>query len=110
MNRIILIMLVLFTGFIAKAQSPAEAYSLKISLRMKDSLALTNTQRLQIYDRNMQLESQKKSVWQQYSNRDSVRVHLQRIENTRDSLYHVILPENKYLLYKEKKRWLLNNN
>jgi len=32
------------------------------------------------------------------------------VENRRDSLYHSVLAEEKYLLYKSKKKQLINNN
>jgi hypothetical protein len=81
-----------------------------IAQKMTDSLGLTTTQKNQIYNINMQLANQKALARQQYSSIDSVRYRLQKIENSRDSLYHTVLSEDKYFLYKEKKRFLVATN
>ncbi len=91
-------------------QNPATNLANRIATKMKDTLNLTANQRTQIYNINMQLYNQKLVVRQQYTNLDSVRVNLQRVENKRDSLYHIILPGNKYQLYRQKKRSLISQN
>ena len=81
-----------------------------IAQKMKDSLGLTEQQRNQVYDINMQLHNQKMSLRQQYGNSDSTRFYTQRIEGTRDSLYHTIITGNTYTLYLQKKRNLVTAN
>lgn len=88
----------------------AETISGKIAARMKDSLSLTVQKRQQIYQINLQLHQQKQSVRQQFNNNDSIRIKIQLIENTRDSLYSSVLNEQEYILYKQKKKSLVNNN
>ena len=111
MKKIIIVLLILYSAGAINAQTtPAMALSDKIAGRMKDSLSLSVDQRKQLYEINMQLAEKKKAVFRQYSARDSVRQQLQKIESTRDSLYSLVLPADKYLLYKQKKTRLLNNN
>jgi hypothetical protein len=96
----------------AKSQTlmPGEMIAGKIAQKMKDTLILTSGQKDQIYTVNMQLAIAKNNVRQQYSNMDSIRVRIQRLENSRDSLYHPVLTENQFLLYQQNKRNLVNNN
>lgn len=110
MKKITLTLLLLAIIHVLSAQSPAETMAQKIAVKMKDSLLLTETQQQNIYNINLQLHQLKAQAWQQYSNRDSLRVVVQRIENTRDSLYHGVLPAEKYTLYLQKKRVLVSNN
>jgi choline dehydrogenase-like flavoprotein len=95
----------------AKAQnSPAVDLANKIADKMRDTLGLTQTQRSQIFDINMQLHTQKQSIVGQSQNRDTIARRLQRIENTRDSLYNEKLTPPQFQLYKEKKRRIVNSN
>ena len=92
-------------------QTPAETTAAKIAGRMQDSLSLSEGQKQQLYHINMQLALQKKAMWQQHAGSDSlIRRHLQRIENTRDSLYSPIIGPEKLLLYQDKKRNLVTGN
>jgi hypothetical protein len=90
--------------------SPASDLASRIAQKMKDTLDLSAQQKTQIYTINMQLHYKKMSARQQYFGTDSVRFYLQRIENTRDSLYHGVLSEEKYLLYQDKKTNLVTSN
>ena len=108
MKYIILIVLLLSLDVGYSQQT--NAVSTKIADKMKDSLMLTASQRQQIYSVNVQLHEQKMVIRSQYIGVDSLRIMIQRVENQRDSLYQQILPTEKYLLYKEKKKNLVNNN
>lgn len=90
--------------------APAEMLANKIADKMKDSLNLTQSQRQQIFVINIKLANQKKSIFEKYQNRDSIGIHLQLIENTRDSLYREVIDESKYDQYKTKKRHLVAGN
>lgn len=92
------------------AQTPGSQLSNKISQKMKDTLSLTEQQRLTIYNLNMQIFNAKQTVRQAHAGSDSIGYFIQRIENKRDSLYKTVLTEDKFLLYRQKKRNLLNNN
>ncbi len=81
-----------------------------IANKMKDTLALTQQKRNQVFAINIQLHNQKMIVRQQNTNADSIRVKTQRVENTRDTLYKGVLPVNKYQLYLQKKRNLIRAN
>src|SRR4030095_12646091 len=96
---IILVLLFSCVGKNSHAQTPAEDLANKIAGKMQDSLSLTPLQKSQIYSTNMQLHSRKMDVRQQYSDSDLVRSKIQQIENTRDSLYHIILTNDQYILY-----------
>ena len=100
----------LLLSLTGQAQAPAEQVAEKIARKMKDSLGLTEQQKELIYGINVTIHNLKAAVWQRYNQRDSVRVHLQMIENRRDSLYRRVLTEEKFGLYRLKKRYLVNNN
>jgi hypothetical protein len=96
---------------IGYGQSPADSLARRIAGRMKDTLALTIQQEADIYTINMQLHQQKQAVRQMHGNNaDSLRVYIQRAENTRDSLYRMVLPDDRYTQYIQRKRSLINNN
>jgi hypothetical protein len=97
-------------SYSVNAQTAAEQLADKIAVKMKDSLSLSSEQKGQLYTINIQLSNQKASVRQQYAGTDSLQLKMQRVENTRDSLYRSVLGEEKYLLYRQKKRNLVNNN
>jgi hypothetical protein len=101
----------LLTCEISEAQSTqAIEVAEKISQKMKDSLDLNEEQRKNVYALNIRLHSRKMEVRQKFAETDSLSRYFQRIENTRDSLYREILPEEKYLLYRQKKKNLVNND
>lgn len=77
---------------------------------MKDSLQLSEQQKLELYTVNLQLHNLKVQQRQQYTGTDSLQFKLQKVENRRDSLYRAILPPDKYLIYRQKKAMLVNNN
>jgi hypothetical protein len=84
--------------------------SSRIADRMKDSLMLTMNQRNQIFSINVMLQNEKSSIRQLINSSDTIRIKIQLIENSRDSLYNTILSSQQYLLYREKKRNLIKNN
>ena len=111
--KIIVILILISTAFSieARSQDYADAYATKIANRMKDSLILTEGQKGQIYTISKNLGDQKKAVWIQYAGVDSlIHQNLQQIENTRDELYRPVLGGEKFILYRQKKKYLLNNN
>jgi hypothetical protein len=111
MKKALLILIVAVAGnTIASAQAPAQQIATKISQKMKDSLQLSEGQRLQVFDLNIEIANQKMTQRQLHANSDSLRYYLQRVENMRDSLYRPVLGEEKYLLYKQKKTKLISNN
>jgi hypothetical protein len=111
MKTILPIIVLLITSTLAFAQqTPREMLAEKIAVRMKDSLQLSTEQKEQLYQVNIQLSAAKLSKRQQYTNTDSLRRHIQRIENTRDSLYRPVLSQQQYELYLSKKRNFINNN
>ena len=110
-KKIVLALLFITVKTIVFGQSsPAEQVANKIAQRMKDSLLLSDAQKTQLYNINMQIHQQKMSVRQQYQGSDFLTYYVQKVENTRDSLYHTILAEDKYTLYKQKKKALISNN
>lgn len=94
-----------FTVYITEAQiDPAHQLAEKIAQKMKDTLSLSGQQKKSIKDINLNLNNQKMQARQKYSNRDSVRISLQKIEYTRDTLFSAVLSHQQYILYKQKKR------
>lgn len=111
MRPIYLLSIMILCARSAQAQDQgAEAISLKIAQKMKDSLSLTATQKDSLYNINLLLHSRKAAAWQQYADSDSLQIVIQRIENTRDSLYRPILTSSQFDVYRVKKRNLVNNN
>lgn len=111
MKTILSFIALLFISSMALAQQThGEAYAEKVAVRMKDSLQLSVQQKDQLYQINLQLHQSKMAKRQQYASMDSLHVHIQRVENMRDSLYRAVLSEEKYQLYLQKKQTLLNNN
>jgi hypothetical protein len=82
----------------------------KVAQKIKDSLNLTGQQMNQLADINLNVHNQKKQVMSSGWSRDSIGRQLQRIENTRDSLYKQVIPAEKFEAYRKKKRNLVNNN
>jgi hypothetical protein len=110
-KTILLIPALFFAMFLLKAQqTPAVQIAQKIAQKMQDTLSISPQQRQQIFQINIQLNDLKQAVRQQTSNRDSLQRGFQRIERGRDSLYHTVLSDEKYQLYIQKKRNLVNNN
>ena len=108
--KIIIILLFIFLTITAKAQvNHASQLANKIAQKMADSLGLTPVQKANLVTINMNLQVQKKSARRDNPG-SSAAMYVQKIENKRDSLYKEVLPADKYLLYKQKKRNLVNNN
>ena len=88
----------------------AQKLAQHIALKMKDTLELSPTQQNQLYWINMNLHETKLQIRESYSDMDSLRVHIQLVENTRDSLYQGVLEEQKFLLYRQRKQQLISSN
>lgn len=112
MKKIFLAATIIFMSMVVRARqvSPAEQLAAHIAQKMKDSLTLTDLQKSQLYSINMQLHERKSLVYQQYTAPDSLRIYLQRVENTRDSLYKEALPLEKFELYLQRKKSLISAN
>lgn len=91
-------------------QDKGERLARKIAKQIKDSLDLTGAQLNQLVTINLSLHQQKQQLMRSGQSRDSIGKGLQRIENTRDSLYRQVIPVEKFELYRNKKRKLINNN
>lgn len=103
--------LFLFIGVASRAQSAAAIQVAgRIAQRMKDSLSLSDQQKDSIYSLNILLSNRKAELRQQYTNMDSLEHHFQLVESSRDSLYRIVLGEEKYQLYKTRKRSLISSN
>lgn len=94
----------------AEAQVTNAQFAQKIAQRMKDSLQLTQQQQTTVYTINLELAEKKQQVRQQTTQQDTLRMNIQKVENMRDSLYKAVLTNEQYLLYRQKKRNLINNN
>jgi hypothetical protein len=113
MKKIIPLVLILFCFNLVKSQqveSPRQLLANKIAQRMKDSLVLSKKVRDELARINLSLADQKAAAWSLFTDSTAIRNYLQQVENTRDSLYKTVLPEDKYLLYQQRKRRLVNNN
>lgn len=111
------LLLFLFTMLIGitsmKAQDAtanANALASKIAGKMKDSLSLSVDQASRVKAINLRLSEEKMQKRQQHKEMSELRQQLQKVENTRDSLYKTILTVQQFQLYKQKKRTLVSNN
>lgn len=111
MKFLLMTIFFLVTTVTSKAQNSfATQIAEKIAQRMKDSLLLSDKQKDSIYSLNIRLNNEKAQLRSQYADMDSLQYHTQRVEASRDSLYRTVLDEEKYRLYKTKKRNLITNN
>ncbi len=88
----------------------SEKLAADISKAMRDSLKLNNKQQDDLYAINMQLHHNKVAARKSSPDRAIVVKSLQRIENSRDSLYRIVLKENEYAEYKTKKKNLVKKH
>jgi hypothetical protein len=113
MKKIIALLLFLLAHTLAFSQNDSIAIkvSTKIANALKEALDLTEDQRKSLFAANMKLHEEKNLVRNKYAGSDSLRFCLQQVENKRDSLYHqIITDEEKFSLYADKKRILINAN
>jgi len=109
MKKILIVLILIVAAVAAKSQTAvADSLAQKISRKMKDSLSLSEEQRVQLYLLNLQIHEAKMSKRQLYAG-DSLQMHIQRIEGTRDSLYRQVLTTEQHVLYLQKKNNLINN-
>lgn len=97
-------------GQLVQGQNPATQLANHIANKMRDTLNLTNPKRNQVFAINMYLHNRKMIVRQQTTDPELLRTRLQRVEHMRDSMYQGILTPAKYLLYLQKKRFLVSSN
>lgn len=107
-RKLSVLLFVLAIAHSSEAQSPEIAS--RMLQKMRDSLLLSVMETNSVDSVNKLLHSQKTQVRQQHSNVDSLTKYIQLVERSRDSLYHIVLPEGKYMLYRQKKRNLISNN
>jgi hypothetical protein len=102
--------LLLITSSLSFAQNSAPlSLAERIANRMQDSLILTTAQKERLYEVNLLIHIKKLQIRQRFVQRDSIRIYLQRVENTRDGLYErIINNEEKYKMYKVKKTHLIS--
>jgi len=103
-------LLALSINAIAQDNLAAIKTASKVAQNMADTLNLNESERLQIYNINMDLYRQEKLIMESNLPKDSIESSLQKIENKRNGLYKAILTNEKYLIYKQKKRFLLRTN
>ncbi len=94
----------------AKAQdTSAITQASQIAQKMKDSLSLSDQQKSQIEAVTIGLQDLRANLHQLYTGR-ALNYYLLMAEDNRDTLYKNILPPEKYLLFRQKKANLFNNN
>ena len=73
-------------------------------------LQLNDTLFMKVFHINILLDQKKNAIRKQNLSLNILTRGLQLIENSRDSLYHSFLPEDKYTFYLTHKNDILNNN
>ena len=67
---------------------------------------LTKQEAALVLKANYTIMNKQVYYWENDKVRDSLGLHLQRLEFLRDSLFRKVLPEEKFLLYKNKSYFL----
>jgi hypothetical protein len=108
--KILYVFILFLVSHKVSAQTQSEKVAQVIAGKMKDSLNLTEKEAEIIYKLNLTINDQKNTMRQRYSGRDSLTKKIQRIENTRDSLYRPVLSGDQYVKYKQRKTSLISSN
>jgi hypothetical protein len=110
MKKTIFFTILIFLSGIGFCQTTiSDSISFKIARKIKDSLQLTSAQEAQLINANQYLANRKIALRGRFTSMDSLRNETQKIEGMRDSLYNNILAD-KFILYRQKKSMLVNNN
>ena len=111
MKKVIIALVFVAASVHLRAQSAAvQNEANQTAQTMKDSLSLTDQQKSQVYDASLGVSGGREALKKQYAGSYALPYYLQRVEADRDSLYHAILPPDKYQLYRIKKANLVNTN
>jgi hypothetical protein len=111
MKIILILTLSLFIlPFCSFSQTNQEKISKYLVSILRDSLNLSDNQVQNIYKMNLTLEEQKNNVRSMEDLIDNKRKKVQKIENSRDSLYATVLNPIQFEAYKNRKSSLLNVN
>ena len=111
MKKVIIAVVLIAASMHLRAQSAAaQSEASQTAQAMKDSLSLTDQQKSQVYDATLSLSGGREALKKQYAGSYALPYYLQKVEADRDSLYHTILPPDKYQLYKMKKSNIVNTN
>ena len=89
--------------------SQGDQVSSNLTQKLNDSLQLSSKELILIDSLNKHIQLQKMLQWKELKNRDELRIQLQKIESSRDSLYRLVLTDEKYWLYRQSKSNLINN-
>jgi septal ring factor EnvC (AmiA/AmiB activator) len=109
MKNILILKLSLFiVPLCSFSQTNQEKTSKYLVSILRDSLNLSENQVQDIYKINLTLEEQKKNVRSMEDLIDNKRKKVQKIENSRDSLYASVLNLKQFEAYKNRKSSLLN--
>ena len=90
------------------AQSPSEVVASRILQKMKDTLNLTSREAKNIDSINKLLFERKSIARKKVFEPVELQKAIQQVENTRDSLYQLVLPTQKFIIYRKKKANLVN--
>jgi uncharacterized coiled-coil protein SlyX len=108
MKSFILSILLLFIVFASHSQNTKNAASKRIADSMSDSLKLSVGQEKKIYEVNLLLSDKKDSVRKLSLDVNQLQRRMQAIENTRDSLYRIVLNSGQYDKYLRLKGSLIS--
>lgn len=83
----------------------AQEYALVLSNRMKDSLGLNDIEYEKIFEINRAVQADIIKVHQQFgkSDRESLKIKIKEVEQSRDTRYEKVLADDKFKLYLTKK-------
>jgi len=104
----ILILLLFIVPLSSMAQTNQEKSSKYLAERLRDSLSLTEKEYQELFKINLILEEQKKNARSMNEDILIKTKKVQKIENSRDSLYAIILNPKQLEAYKHRKSSLLN--
>lgn len=116
MWKIFSILLCILMTNVAKAQdnnvyeANADLVSSTLARKMTDSLQLSTQQYNELVKINRQLHDKKHALILSGLHRDSVSLLIQKVENSRDSLYQLVITKQQFDWYKGKKKRLIKND
>lgn len=111
MNKLIIsVSVLLATTFQAKSQDIDSVVAKTFANKLRDSLALTQSQTDSIYQISKALRIEKRDVWAQYKNSKDLNQRMLQEDEKRDSLFRNVLGDEKFTLYFQKRRQFLLAN
>jgi hypothetical protein len=91
----------------SQAQNNNNQFASKQAKKMNHNLHLQDSLSIKLYNINLSIINSKMYARKRISNRDSLTIVIQSIENNRDNLYKSVLSKEQFLQYRKQKNEIL---